>query len=118
MSRIDQRKMRHVRLRKKVSGTTERPRLSIHFSGCHIRVQVIDDAAGVTLASVQTTEKKLSSDNSAKANSATAERLGKMIAERALEKNIKQVVFDRGGFKYHGKIKALAEAARQGGLEF
>jgi large subunit ribosomal protein L18 len=118
MSAIHQRKMRHIRLRKKLAGTSERPRLSVNFSGSHIRVQVIDDAAGVTLVSAQTTEKDLASDKNTRANVATATRVGKLIAERAAGKKIKQVVFDRGGFKYHGKVKALADAARENGLEF
>ncbi|MEO6846478.1 MAG: 50S ribosomal protein L18 [Chthoniobacterales bacterium] len=118
MSSIDQRRVRHIRLRKKVSGTPERPRLCINFSGSHIRVQVIDDVEGATLVSVQTTEKDLATDKSVKANVVTASRIGKLIGERALKKNIKQVVFDRGGFKYHGKVKALADAARETGLEF
>jgi len=116
--RIEQRKVRHIRIRKKVAGTPERPRLSVNFSGSHIRAQVIDDAAGVTLVAAQTTEKPLASDKTVRANAATASRVGKLIAERSLEKNIKRVVFDRGGFKYHGKVKALADAAREGGLEF
>ncbi|MEO6053417.1 MAG: 50S ribosomal protein L18 [Chthoniobacterales bacterium] len=118
MSSIEQRRVRHVRLRKKVSGTSERPRLSINFSGSHIRVQVIDDGTQATLVSVQTTEKDLASDKSVRANVVTASRIGKLIAERALSKKIKRVVFDRGGFKYHGKVKALADAARETGLEF
>jgi len=116
MNRSLQAKIRHTRIRKKVSGSPERPRLSVHFSGRHIRVQVIDDLAGVTLASAQTTEKTLA--EGAGANVSTAQSVGKLIAERAKEKNITRVVFDRGGFKYHGKVKALADAAREGGLEF
>lgn len=115
-SRIQQRKLRHVRLRKKVAGTSERPRLSVHFSGRHIRAQVIDDEAGVTLVSVQTTEKDLA--GSAAANAAVAGKVGKLLAERSAKKKISKVVFDRGGFKYTGKVKSLADAAREGGLEF
>lgn len=117
-SQAHKRKLRHVRLRKKVAGTTERPRLAIHFSERHITAQVIDDEQGKTLAAVHTTEGDLRSDKSTRANVATAVKVGKLIAERGAAKNIKKVVFDRGGFKYHGKVKALADAAREGGLEF
>lgn len=118
MSATNSRKLRHVRLRKKVSGTPERPRLSIHFSGQHITAQVIDDLAGATLASVNTTEEAFRKDPSSRANVATATKVGKLIAERGLAKKVSKVVFDRGGFMYHGKVKALADAAREGGLEF
>ena len=118
MSATNSRKLRHVRLRKKVSGTSERPRLAVHFSGQHITAQVIDDVSGATLASVNTTEESFRKDASSRANVATALKVGKLIAERGLAKNIAKVVFDRGGFMYHGKIKALADAARDGGLQF
>jgi large subunit ribosomal protein L18 len=118
MSATNSRKLRHVRLRKKVSGTSERPRLAVHFSGQHITAQVIDDVSGATLASVNTTEDLFRKDASSRANVATALKVGKLIAERGLAKNIAKVVFDRGGFMYHGKIKALADAARDGGLQF
>ena len=118
MSATNSRKLRHVRLRKKVSGTSERPRLAVHFSGQHITAQVIDDVSGATLASVNTTEDSFRKDASSHANVATALKVGKLIAERGLAKNIAKVVFDRGGFMYHGKIKALADAARDGGLQF
>jgi large subunit ribosomal protein L18 len=111
-------KLRHVRLRKKVAGTPQRPRLAVHFSGKNINAQVIDDEAGKTLASANTTEKDLRAGKTARANVATAVKVGKIIAERAKAKNISKVVFDRGGFLYHGKVKALADAAREGGLEF
>lgn len=111
-------RMRHQRIRKKVSGTAERPRLSVHFSGQHIYAQVIDDEAGRTIASVNTTEGDFRSDKSARPNVATALKVGKAVAERALAKNVSKVVFDRGGFIYHGKVKALADAAREGGLQF
>jgi large subunit ribosomal protein L18 len=110
-------KMRHQRLRKKVAGTPERPRLAVHFSGKNIYVQVIDDEAGRTLASVNTTEADLRG-KSPRANVETAVKVGKIVAERAKAKNVSKVVFDRGGFIYHGKVKALADAAREGGLEF
>jgi len=111
-------KMRHQRIRKKVTGTPQRPRLAVHFSGQHIYAQVIDDEAGKTLASVHTTEKDFTDAKSTKANVATAIIVGKLVAERAKIKNVEAVVFDRGGFIYHGKVKALADAAREGGLQF
>ncbi len=110
--------LRHQRIRKKVSGTPERPRLAVHFSGQHIYAQVIDDAAGKTLASVNTTEADFRGDKTTRPNIATAVKVGKAVAERAQSKQITQVVFDRGGFLYHGKVKALADAAREGGLQF
>ena len=116
--RISPIKLRHARLRKKISGTPERPRLAVHFSGQHIYAQVIDDEAGKTLAAVSTTEKEFRDDKSNRANKVTAEKVGKLVADRAAGKNIKKVVFDRGGFIYHGKVKALADAAREGGLDF
>ena len=111
-------RMRHQRIRKKVAGTPERPRLSVHFSGQHIYAQVIDDEAGKTIASANTTEGDFRSDKTVRPNIATALKVGKAVAERALAKNVSQVVFDRGGFIYHGKVKALADAAREGGLQF
>lgn len=111
-------KMRHQRLRKKVAGTPQRPRLSLHFSGLHIYVQVIDDEVGKTIASVSTTEKTFTDDKANRANKITAIKVGKLVADRAKSKNVTKVVFDRGGFIYHGKVKALADAAREGGLEF
>jgi large subunit ribosomal protein L18 len=106
----------HRRIRRKVSGTAERPRLAVYFSGKNVYAQVIDDDAGRTLVSAATTEKELSKSKRA-ANRATAEKIGKLIAERPLAKNIDKAVFDRGGFQYHGKVKALADAAREGGLK-
>ena len=118
MPAISPRQLRHRRLRKKVSGTAERPRLAIHFSGCHITAQVIDDQSGLTLASVHTTEEQFRKEKSSRPNIPTSIKVGNLIAERGLEKNIKKVVFDRGGFNYHGKVKALADAARASGFEF
>jgi large subunit ribosomal protein L18 len=109
--------MRHKRIRKIVSGTPERPRLAVHFSGKHIYAQIIDDTAGRTLASVNTTEETLKAKKP-KANALTATIVGKLVAERAKAQKISKVVFDRGGFIYHGKVKALADAAREGGLVF
>lgn len=108
----------HQRIRKKVKGSTNRPRLNINFSGQHIYVQVIDDIEGRTLAAVATTEKEWKSKPTTRANVSTAAQVGKLIAQRAKDKKIETVVFDRGGFKYHGKVKALADAAREEGLKF
>jgi large subunit ribosomal protein L18 len=108
----------HRRILKKISGTAERPRLAIHFSGKHVYAQVIDDDAGRTLIAAATTQKDLRGKNKTAANRATAEVIGKTIAERARAKKIDKVVFDRGGFQYQGKVKALADAAREGGLKF
>jgi len=118
MAKISPIKMRHLRIRKRVSGTAERPRLAVHFSARNIYAQVIDDVAGVTLASAHTTEADFRSDTSTRANTATAEKVGRLVADRAKQKKIDKVVFDRGGFRYHGKIKALADAARAAGLKF
>jgi len=108
----------HRRIRKRVSGTAERPRLAVHFSGKHVYAQVVDDDAGRTLVAASTTEKALHGKNKSAANRATAEQIGKAIAERLMAKKLDRVVFDRGGFFYHGKVKALADAARAGGLKF
>ncbi len=108
----------HQRIRKKVSGTSERPRLAVHFSGKHVYAQVIDDDASKTLAAASTAEKSLGKKDKAAANCASAQIIGKTIAERARAKKVESVVFDRGGFVYHGKVKALADAAREGGLKF
>ena len=105
----------HYRIRKKVSGTAERPRLAVHFSNKNVYAQVIDDESGSTLASVATTEKGVAGSG---ANVETAAKVGKAIAERAQSAKIDTVVFDRGGFGYHGKVKALGDAAREGGLKF
>jgi large subunit ribosomal protein L18 len=110
--------MRHKRIRKRVAGTPERPRLAVHFSGRNIYAQVIDDSVGKTLAAANTTEKDLKADKTTRANKLTAEKVGRLVAERSKAKNIDKVVFDRGGFLYHGKVKALADAAREAGLQF
>ncbi len=107
----------HARIRKKVRGTAERPRLAVHFSGQHIYAQLIDDEAGRTLAAVCTTQKDLAAQKH-RPNVKGAEKIGATVAEKAKAKGIELVVFDRGGFTYHGKIKALADAARAGGLKF
>jgi large subunit ribosomal protein L18 len=108
----------HRRIRKRVAGTAQRPRLAVHFSGKHIYAQVIDDDAGHTIAAASTAERPLLGEAKARANRTAAELIGKAIAERSLAKNLDRVVFDRGGFRYHGKVKALADAARAGGLKF
>jgi len=118
MATINPIKLRHTRIRKRVQGTTERPRLAVHFSGKNIYAQVIDDEKGTTLVSATTTEKTFKGEKSTRANTATAEKIGKLIAERSKSKSVEKVVFDRGGFMYHGKVKALADAAREGGLKF
>ena len=108
----------HKRIRKKVTGTAARPRLCVHFSGKHVYAQVVDDDAGKTLIAAATTEKAVLGKNKSASNRASAEVVGKTLAERAKAKKIDNVVFDRGGFIYHGKVKALADAARDGGLKF
>ncbi|PKM80555.1 MAG: 50S ribosomal protein L18 [Firmicutes bacterium HGW-Firmicutes-14] len=109
---------RHLRVRKRVHGTTERPRLSVYRSLNNIYAQIIDDTKGITLVSASTMENGLKGKVEKGSNLKAAEAVGKSIAEKALEKGIKQVVFDRGGHIYHGRIKALANAAREAGLEF
>ena len=106
---------RHRRVRKKVRGTAERPRLAVHRSNRHISAQVIDDRSGRTLASASTTEADLRTSSGTVAGAA---KVGELIASRAKDAGITSVVFDRGGNLYHGRIAALAEAAREGGLEF
>ncbi|MFV0560456.1 MAG: 50S ribosomal protein L18 [Enterococcus sp.] len=108
------RQKRHQRVRNTISGTAERPRLNVFRSNKNIYAQLIDDVAGVTLASASTLDKEISGGT--KTESATA--VGKLIAERGAAKGIKVVVFDRGGYLYHGRVQALAEAARENGLEF
>jgi large subunit ribosomal protein L18 len=108
----------HKRLRKKVAGTAERPRLAVYFSGKPVYAQVVDDSIGRTLAAASTAESKLRGQDKAAANRTTAAKIGKAIAERSLAKKIDNVVFDRGGFFYHGKVKVLADAAREAGLKF
>jgi large subunit ribosomal protein L18 len=105
----------HTRIRRKLRGTAERPRLAVFRSVAHIYVQVIDDAAGATLVSASTVDK---GGKAKGGNVAAATSIGKLVAERAKEKGIKRVVFDRGGYQYHGRVKALADAARSAGLEF
>ncbi len=111
------RKRVHARVRAKVAGTAERPRLNVFRSLNHIYAQVIDDASATTLASASTITKK-GDDKKAGGNITAAAAVGKLIAERAKDKGVTKVVFDRGGYLYHGRIKALADAAREAGLEF
>ncbi|MGK0184817.1 MAG: large subunit ribosomal protein L18 [Verrucomicrobiales bacterium] len=115
LNRKEVRRKIHRRIRKKVEGTQVRPRLAVHFSNQHVYAQVIDDHAGRTLAAVSTLDKSVEVKG---ANIASATRIGQVIAERAKGQSIETVVFDRGGFLYEGKVKALADAAREGGLKF
>jgi large subunit ribosomal protein L18 len=108
----------HDRIRKKMSGSPERPRLNVYRSLNHIYAQVIDDSKGATMVSASSAEGKGKGQKKTGGNLAAAKEVGKRIAERAKEKGVKQVVFDRGGYIYHGRVKALAEAAREAGLEF
>ena len=118
MSTINRKEIRqrvHKRIRRKVTGTAVRPRLAVHFSNQHVYVQIIDDVAGRTLVSASTLDKSI---DKAQANTECARSMGALIAERAKAASISAVVFDRGGHIYHGKVKALAEAAREAGLQF
>jgi large subunit ribosomal protein L18 len=110
------RDVRHLRLRQKVKGTALKPRLSVCFTSQNIHVQFIDDATGRTLVAVTSAGKK--DDAALKSNVAGAKKIGALAAKKALEKQISQVVFDRGGWRFHGKVKALADAAREAGLKF
>ena len=110
-----ERTRRHVRVRTKVSGTAERPRLCVYRSNSNIYAQIIDDVAGNTLVSASTLDKEVKTK---KSNIEAAKEVGALIAKRAIDKNISSVVFDRGGYVYHGVVKELAEAAREGGLKF
>jgi large subunit ribosomal protein L18 len=110
--------LRHWRVRRKLSGTKDRPRMSVKFSQQHIYVQFIDDSAGVTLAAASTRSKDLAGREQIAANVKGAERIGQVAAAAAKSQGITRVVFDRGSAKYHGKVKALADAARKAGLQF
>lgn len=109
---------RSRRVRKSLHGTSSKPRLSVYKSNCHILAQLIDDDAGVTLGSISTFSKQFRNTEFAKKNKASARKLGQAIADIAKSKSIKEVVFDRGPFKYHGVLAELANAAREGGLQF
>ena len=118
VSKIDkkaQRLKRHIRVRGKISGTPERPRLNVFRSNANIYAQIIDDVNGVTLASASTLDKEF---EGAAGNCEAAKKVGQLVAERAKAKGISAVVFDRGGYIYHGRVAALAEGAREGGLKF
>jgi len=117
-SKIQLAQLRHWRVRKKVSGTKERPRMSVFFTNENIQVQFIDDVAGKTLAAASTLSKATPDRDKLGANVKSAKTMGALAAKTALDKGIKQVVFDRGGARYHGKVKALADAAREAGLQF
>ncbi|MBV8171074.1 MAG: 50S ribosomal protein L18 [Candidatus Eremiobacteraeota bacterium] len=109
---------RHGRIRKRMLGSSQRPRLSVFRSLHHVYAQIIDDATGRTLVAASTREKDIASGLSSRSSIAAAQRVGTTVAQRAKEKGIAAVVFDRGGYKYHGRVKALADAARGAGLEF
>ena len=116
--RNEVRKIRHERVRKKISGTSDCPRLCVYRSNAHIYAQVIDDVAGNTLAAASTVEKEIASQIAEMDKKGASKLVGKVVAERALAKGIKQVVFDRGGYIYTGRVAQLAEGAREGGLDF
>jgi large subunit ribosomal protein L18 len=112
------RKKRHLRVRKKISGTAQAPRLNVYRSSKHIYAQLIDDVAGVTIVSASTVDPELKDQVSHGGNQEAAAKVGELIAKRGIEKGVKEVVFDRGGYLYHGRIKTLADAAREAGLQF
>ena len=116
--RTQARLKRKKRIRKNLIGTTDRPRLCVFRSAKHIYAQLIDDSLGQTLVTASSIEKNMRQDSKAKNKVAAATAVGKMIGQRALEKGVKQVVFDRNGFLYHGRIKAVSEGAREAGLKF
>jgi large subunit ribosomal protein L18 len=117
-SRKQSTRRRHDRVRRKISGTSDRPRLAVFRSNHHIYVQAIDDVEQHTLVAASTVDTELKESIEAGANCEASVKVGKLIAQRLIEKGIKQVVFDRGGNLYHGRVKALADAAREAGLEF
>jgi|SRR5512143_673269 large subunit ribosomal protein L18 len=116
--RTEARRRVRVRIREKVHGNADRPRLAIFKSGKHIYAQVVDDSTGRTVAQASSLDPSLRKQEKAGANVGTAGRVGELVAQRAKEKGVAKVVFDRGGYIYHGKVRALADAARKGGLEF
>ena len=117
-SRTQVREKKHMKLRNRFSGTAERPRLAVYRSNMHIYAQIIDDDAQKTLVSASTVQKDIKAELEKTNDVAAAAYVGKIVAQRAIEAGIKEVVFDRGGYVYHGKVKALADAAREAGLEF
>lgn len=118
VNRQDSRQRKHVRLRKKVTGTAARPRLAVYRSLKHFHVQIIDDVAGATLLGVSTQDPEIKQSGKSMANTNGAKAIGALVAKRALDKKIENVVFDRGGYIYHGVVKALADSAREAGLKF
>lgn len=116
--KIEAKERRHRRVRKKVLGQQDRPRLNVFKSNRYIYAQIIDDLAGLTMVSASSLDKGFAKETKSRGNMEAARFVGQLLAKRALEANIKKVVFDRGGYIYHGKIKALAESAREGGLIF
>jgi large subunit ribosomal protein L18 len=118
ISRYEARKRRHRRVRAKLSGTAERPRLNVYRSVANIYAQVIDDEAGHTLVAASSIDKEIAAQIDGKTKTEMAKLVGQAVAERAKEAGIIEVVFDRGGYRYHGRVKALAEGAREGGLKF
>lgn len=118
ISKIERRKRIHYRIRKHVNGTAERPRMVVFRSNKQIYVQVVDDENGVTLAAAASNDKELTAQCKGKCGKEAADIVGKAIADRAIAKGISEVAFDRGGYLYHGRVKSLAEAARNGGLKF
>ena len=118
VSRKMARKKRHYRLRRYLSGTVERPRLAVFRSSKHIYAQIIDDVQKNTLVSASTLDKSIAGDLKSTSNIEAAKAVGAVLAKRAKDKGVETVIFDRGGFLFHGRIKALADAAREGGLEF
>ncbi|HHW68440.1 MAG: large subunit ribosomal protein [Epulopiscium sp.] len=117
-SRSEVRAKKHLKIRKKIHGTTERPRLSVFRSDKHIYAQIIDDVKGTTLVAASTLEKDIAKQLEKTNNVQAAKLVGEIVARRALDKGVTEVVFDRGGYIYHGKVKALADAAREAGLQF
>ena len=118
LKRLSERKVRHLRVRKRVTGTPERLRLNVFRSSAHIYAQVIDDTKGVTVAAASSIDTDLRADLTGQPKLAKSAAVGRLVAERALAKGVTKVVFDRGGYRYHGRIKAVADAAREGGLDF
>ena len=114
----EQRQKRHLRVRAKLSGTAERPRLAVYRSEKHIYAQLIDDIKGITLVSASTVDREMRDSTEKPWNVEAASQVGKLLAKKALEKGISSVVFDRGGFHFHGRVKSLADGAREGGLKF
>lgn len=117
-SRQEARRQRHRRVRARVAGTHDRPRLAVFRSARHIRAQIVDDQAGLTLAAASTLEKELGEAPDGADKKSRARAVGRALAERATKAGVTRVVFDRGGYRFHGRVRALAEGAREGGLEF